>query len=210
MTYSFLPVGHTKFAPDSCFGLLKQKLRKTSVNDLNEIALTINKSANVNTAQLVGTEDGQVIVPTYNWQKLLSPFFRKFPSIKKWHKFIIYMDKKEHPVIKVQEYSDTPEFELFLMKDKLPDSMPDIIKPRGLSTDRQVYLYDKIRQYCSDSSKDRVCPKPDHPFVPEPFMQQTYNESDDEMHEPTPKRPKRTITCKKCGKTGHNARTCIN
>ena len=30
---SFLPVGHTKFAPDWCFGLLKQRFLRTKIGD---------------------------------------------------------------------------------------------------------------------------------------------------------------------------------
>ena len=62
------------------------------------------------------------------------------------------------------------------MKDKFPDSIPDIIRQRGLSTDRQIYLYHKIRQDCSDPTKDRVCPKQDCPLLPEPSVQQSDNE----------------------------------
>ena len=35
---SFLPVGHTKFSPDWCFGLIKQRFRKTDVGCLEDIA----------------------------------------------------------------------------------------------------------------------------------------------------------------------------
>ena len=41
-------VGHTKFSPDWCFGLLKQKLRRTAVNCLADLVDVVEKSANVN------------------------------------------------------------------------------------------------------------------------------------------------------------------
>ena len=63
---SFLPAGNTKFAPDWCFGLVKQKFRKTEVGCLNESAKVVEESASVNIAQLVGTQDGKVIIPTYS------------------------------------------------------------------------------------------------------------------------------------------------
>ena len=67
ITISFLPAGHTKFSPENCFGLLKQKFRRTDVDSLDDFAKVVNQSAMVNTSQLVGTANGEVIVPTYDW-----------------------------------------------------------------------------------------------------------------------------------------------
>ena len=61
-----LIVGHTKFSPDWCFGLFKQAYRQTKIGCLDDIAKVVESSAVVNHAQLVGTQDGQVIVPTYD------------------------------------------------------------------------------------------------------------------------------------------------
>ena len=66
ITLSFLPVGHTKFAPDWCFGLFKHTYRRTKVGSLQSIACVVNTSAECNFAQLVYTEDGSTVVPTYN------------------------------------------------------------------------------------------------------------------------------------------------
>ena len=68
ITYSFLPVGHTKFGPDWCFGLLKQKYQYTAVNSLDDIVKLTESSSVANTSQLVGEQDGSVVVPFYNWQ----------------------------------------------------------------------------------------------------------------------------------------------
>ena len=35
-----------------------------------------------------------------------------------------------------------------------------MIQPAGLTPTRQWYLYNEIRQYCTDSTKDLVCPLP--------------------------------------------------
>ena len=37
------------------------------------------------------------------------------------------------------------------------DVMPPTILPKGLSNERQWYLYDKIREYCPENSKDKTC-----------------------------------------------------
>ena len=39
---SFLPVGHTKFSPDWCFGLMKRQYRKTNIGCLNDIVAAVN------------------------------------------------------------------------------------------------------------------------------------------------------------------------
>jgi hypothetical protein len=55
----FLITGHTKFVPHWCFGLIKQRFRKTRVNTLSEIAGVVKDSTvtGVNILQLVGLED---------------------------------------------------------------------------------------------------------------------------------------------------------
>ena len=74
--------GHTKFAPDWCFGLLKQKFRKTKVGCLDDIVKVVNDSSVVNHAQLVGKEDGTIIVPQYDWATLCTILQEKCFS---WH-----------------------------------------------------------------------------------------------------------------------------
>ena len=43
-------------------------------------------------------------------------------------------------------------------------NMPNIIPPPGLTLERQWYLFNKIREFCPDESKDLVCPKPSVPL----------------------------------------------
>ena len=64
---SFLLVGHTKFAPDWCFGLLKRKFRKSLVGCLNDMLRVVDQSAKTNVAELVGKEDGTTLIPQYDW-----------------------------------------------------------------------------------------------------------------------------------------------
>jgi hypothetical protein len=65
ITISFLVVGHTKFSPDWCFGLLKRLYRRTNITCLEDICSTVEKSAVCNKAQLVAESNGRVIVPTF-------------------------------------------------------------------------------------------------------------------------------------------------
>ena len=67
INYNFLLPGHTKFSPGWCFGLLKQKTRKTFISSLFDIARSVEESATVNVAELVGLHNGTVLIPTYDW-----------------------------------------------------------------------------------------------------------------------------------------------
>ena len=66
ITICFLLVGHTKFVPDWCFGLLKQKYKRNKMGALEDIAAVVEDSASVNYAQLVGKSDDTVLVPSYD------------------------------------------------------------------------------------------------------------------------------------------------
>lgn len=67
ITLSFFIVGHTKFSPDWCFRLLKQAYHCTKIGCLDDIVRVVEGSAEVNHAQLIGRQDGTVVVPTYTW-----------------------------------------------------------------------------------------------------------------------------------------------
>ena len=87
ITLNFLVAGHTKFAPDWCFGLLKQEFRRNVVSSLQCMKKVVEGSAGCNTAQLVGLEYGTVIVPTADWQMHFGKHGTALPGIKKMHHF---------------------------------------------------------------------------------------------------------------------------
>jgi len=57
ITISFLLVGHTKFAPDWPFGLMKQSFHWTKIGDLDDIVNCVAQSSFINVPQLVGAFD---------------------------------------------------------------------------------------------------------------------------------------------------------
>ena len=61
----FLLAGHTKFFPDWCFGLFKQRFRRTAVSCLQDIVDVVNASSCVNQAQLCGDEQGSQFFLAY-------------------------------------------------------------------------------------------------------------------------------------------------
>lgn len=161
--YSFLIVGHTKFACDWCFGLLKQSFRKSFISSLYEFASVIDRStvSGVNVTQLCSLHDGSVIVPVYDWVSFLSAYFRKFKNIKKYHHFQF---KKEDPgVVFYKQFSDSTEERFTLLRaenDFPPAELPTIQEPKGLDHQRQMYLFNEIRQFCKEGTEDLIAPEP--------------------------------------------------
>ena len=158
ITISFLVVGHTNFSLDWCFDLFTCLYRWTNITCLHDISETVNKSAKCNTTQLVSEANGRVLVPTYNWKDFLASHFKKIPSIKRYHHFSFNSDTPGTVIVKL--HPDTESKELQLLKNNWSafESGPDVIPPKGLSLNRQWYLFDQIRQFCPDGTKDLVCP----------------------------------------------------
>ena len=229
ITLSFLVVGHTKFAPDWCFGLFKRAFRRTPVGSLQGIAQVVNDSAQCNFAQLVTTEDGSNMVPMFDWTDFFANHTKKIPGIKKYHHF--RFDSSHPGKVFVRIHSDCLEEELDLLKVEswLPDpnAYPAQLTPKGLSSQRQWYLHDKIREFCPESDKDTTCPRPTCPRptsragtpVGEDELENTtltrtiagprsraVTSTDDDVSSLPPK--KKSRVCGTCGGVGHNSRTC--
>ncbi|MEQ2183970.1 hypothetical protein GOODEAATRI_003331, partial [Goodea atripinnis] len=128
--------GHTKFAPDCGFGPYQTSIENQGqhIGRYRQME-NISPESRLNIPQLVGLEDGRVLVNTFDWQAHLSPYFRKLPQIKSCQHFRYLLCRL--PVICV----------------------PALPAP-GLAKDRQTYLYSKIRPFCSDEAKDITCPAP--------------------------------------------------
>ena len=207
ITLSFLPVGHTKFSPDWCFGLFKRQYRRTKVGSLQNIAEVVNTSAECNVAQLVSHQDGTTIVPTLDWTDFFATKLKKIQGIKKLHHFR-FTSSPGHVCVK--ERSDTVERDIDLLKEPWTpdaDTKPDVVPPKGLSPDRQWYLYEHIRPFCPPDDQDSVCLLPSVPRpggsrrgTPHPEVL-----PDSPASSPLPKRQR---TCGICGGVGHDRRSC--
>lgn len=192
ITISFMVVGHTKFAPDGCFGMLKRTFRKTEVSSLADIEQVVQFSSVVNECQLVGSQTGKVIVPVRDWADFLSPRFRRLVRIKQYHHF--NFSTSFPGVVKVQPHAGATEEQQHLLKDPSwkPDAtnLPPIIQPTGLSLERRQYLFEKIREFCRDNTKDLVCPNPSQAPVP-PDTPTPVTREPPSLEEETPKAKKR-------------------
>ena len=164
INYSFMIAGHTKFAPDRCFGLIKCAYKVNYISSIYEFAQMVDTSSavGVNKAQLVGTHDGRVIVPVYDWASFLSPYFNKLPNIKKYHHFRFSTD--EPGKVYFKEYASSPELSFMLLKNRAvvpgPTVLPCKLNPEGLSDERKLYLYREIRPFCKRGTEDLVAPAP--------------------------------------------------
>jgi len=109
-------------------------------------------------AEAVGTEQGEVLIPCFDWQAKFTGM-GKISGIKKFHHFSCKSNMLG--VVEVREYakSNTVEVETDSNMHQSAD-LPETVVPEGLSLKRQEYLFSKIRQYVSDPFKDIVCPKP--------------------------------------------------
>ena len=106
ITLSFLPAGHTKFSPDWYFGLIKQHFQRTEVGCFQDIVNVIEQLATVNSAQLIGRDNEDIIVPAQDWTGFLAPSYKHTTSIKKFHHFIISSTNPD--VLLVKEAEDEP------------------------------------------------------------------------------------------------------
>jgi hypothetical protein len=109
ITLNFMIAGHTKFAVDWAFGLIKRKFRHTRCDCLADIVKTITDSSVVNSAVLVGDETGHVSVETLDWSSYLQGC-SKFPHLKEFHYFRF---EAAHPdVIFARKHHNTEEIEV--------------------------------------------------------------------------------------------------
>ena len=157
---SFMLAGHTKFAPDWCFGLFKRKFRRTRISSLVDLARCVEESSPSVNGALVVDEDN---VPSYDWTSHLQTALKPLNGISKCQHF--RFTSQEPGAVYIREFVNSPEHKVVLVKPRaaIPKDLPPVIKPAGLSDQRIKYLFDNIRQFCDEDVMDIVCPKPkDH------------------------------------------------
>lgn len=162
---SFMIPGHTKFAPDQFFGLVKKHYWRTSVSTLSDIEDVVRNSmtGHQNIPQpTVDCQTGEQYVTWYRWDEHLRTLFHSLPSISKYHHFIL--DASEPGSVIVKKYADTEEITCKLtLGEELHgiNKMPPTITPVGISSECQVYLYEKISPFCSsEEAASLTCPRP--------------------------------------------------
>lgn len=161
---SFLAVGHTKFSPDSHFGLIRQRYRKSGIYTYEQLANVIEESTG-NGYNICHTRDKSKIVYR-DWTGWLSAYFKVIPNITRYHHF--RLDSKENGIIIVKKNIDSKDEKIDLTKGKNFVDLKEktlypetILHSTGLSAERQWYLYDHIREHIpSENDKNKTCPQP--------------------------------------------------
>ncbi len=171
ITLSFMLTGHTKFAPDGYFGLIKMKYRRSKIYTYKQMADVIKASTpgGHNICQTYRNKDGSVNFKYKIWSEWLLKYFKKLPNLSKYHHFSF---NHESPgIVIAKETVDGKEHSFQLLEDntfrfvlKKQPQLPLEIIPKGLSSKRMWYLYDNIREYIPNiKDKEITCPYPNIP-----------------------------------------------
>ena len=93
---------------------MKKLYKQNFISSIYEFANMVESSSTgVNKAQLVGTHDGTVIVPVYDWCSDLEQYFKRLPNIKSYHHFRFTKDEPGRVYFKDSDLS--PEQSLMLL-----------------------------------------------------------------------------------------------
>jgi hypothetical protein len=164
---NFMLPGHTKFRPDSYFGLFKKYYRRQDhVDDMDDLADCVRQCGQNVTCVPQLYQDWQY----HDWNAFLGQWFGPLVGFGRYHTF--EFDQGHPGVMKMKTLpSDTNPTEMSMLRAGVAikdiqeayqsQVMPPVISPNGLSLTRSLYLYEKVREYVRDPKKrDRVCPKP--------------------------------------------------
>eukprot|EP00731_Ephydatia_muelleri_P000939 Em0001g939a len=164
---NFMLPGHTKFRPDSYFGLFKKYYRRQDhVDDMDDLADCVQQCGQDVTCVPQLYQDWHY----YDWNAFLGQWFTPLAGLGRCYTF--RFDCKHPGVMKMKTLpSDANPTEVTMLragvaikdiKDAYQSQvMPPVITPSGLSLTRSLYLYERVREYVRDPPKrDKVCPKP--------------------------------------------------
>src|SRR4051812_8043370 len=165
ITYSFMVPGHTKFSPDGFFGLFKLKLKNSEVDDLEDLVRVVETSTSrYNCAQTIYDKENKRMVFFFKWSDFLKNYFNQIPGLLQYHHFIF---EKENPgIIKVKKTIDGEIKLINILKNNIINNNIILEKkyPKGLTPERQWYLYEEVREHIQDPEKrDIYCSLPNVP-----------------------------------------------
>lgn len=207
---SFMIPGHTKFAPDRFFGLFKKKFRMSNVDTMQDMARTVQSSTDkaINLPQpIVDPVSKQQLVHVYKWSAFLEQFFKPIPHILSYQVF--HTSSLNPGTFLLQKHSSSPKEEVSILRDvdeAIPvGHLPEEISLKGLTLERQWYLYEQIREFCTtEEAADATCPKPSLPKQNQP----TTTTSEPQPEPNGTGTSKRQRLCSVCRLPGHNKRSC--
>jgi len=110
-----------------------------------------------NKAQLVGDQDGKVIVTQYDWSGFFSNGVR-IQGIKERQQFSFSQSMQGKVISRLFCKEKTGRTDTVL--HQRPTGHPKEIVPSGLDEARRKYLFKEIREFCTPGTRDLVCPEP--------------------------------------------------
>ena len=124
---SFMVAGHTKFAPDWGFGLLKRKMRRTVLSSQADIEVACKASSVCNLVQCVGTQDDQVIVPCYDRATFFHDAYKPIVGLLSFHSFAVSAEAPSVMVMVVWKFSRGAAETLSLGMARCPARQPSVV-----------------------------------------------------------------------------------
>ena len=128
---------------------------------MGQVAQTVRDSSRNghNIPQLVNDEQKPVLF--LQWKLYLSQYFKPLKNLSKFHHFTMRSDRPG--IVQCKVLTDSPPVDVNILKKGvcLTPAMPEPMPQSGLDLQRQWYLYEQIRGFCSSTcAKDLCCPKP--------------------------------------------------
>ena len=101
----------------------------------------------------------------YEWSSFFTPVFRNIRNIARYHHLCFTAEKPGVVYLRELAHQEEVAFQMLHQPNfSFPDHVltdPSINK--GIALDRQWYLYEKVRPYCTEETADQVCPQPKEP-----------------------------------------------
>ena len=198
--------GHTKFSPDSFFGLFKKAYCRSSVSTITEVASVVDRSTTTgqNRHQLVRSQDGSTLLNFYKWSAHLNRFFKPVPNITTYHNFRV--NSSQPGTVFLRTYSDSDMTQCTILQasfSSVSTGMPEKTIIPGMSLERKWYLYEQIRQHCKSTLAANItCPKPSIP------KQKSTTATTDTSNVDVASVSRRKRKCTQCHLSGHTTKTC--
>lgn len=161
ITLTFVSPNLSKLDPNYKFGQFKRQFQQVATSCLNDVVEVLNSSGAENFSFLVGNESGELYMDVYDWQEAFSEaHFSRIPFITSQSYF--YFDERWRGKVKCLKSVDDvmQTYSIFESSFDVSKMSFEKIQPMGLSYERKLYLYEQVRPFCAEDTKDVVCPLP--------------------------------------------------